>query len=112
MKKTTTLSKTTLTNEQLLESKPAIEQLMNQKRIPVRLAYDLQKRLDGVEQALETYTKTRDNLIKQYGKPSPMGGFQIDPKNETGTAAFVKEHDELLGHRSGDRVRTDQTERA
>jgi hypothetical protein len=52
-------------NAQPLESKPAIEQLLNQKRIPVRLAYDLQKRLDGVEQALETYPKARDSLIKQ-----------------------------------------------
>lgn len=36
------------------------------------------------------------NLIKQYGKPSPLGCFQVDPMNETGTAAFEKEHDELL----------------
>ena len=69
---------------------------MNQMRIPVRLAYDLQARLDKIEQALKTYEKIRDGLIEKYGKPSPMGGFQIAPTDKKKTAGFVKDHQDLV----------------
>ena len=63
-----------MTNEDLIETKPAINQILTQKRIPIRLAYDLQGRLERIEEALKTYESTRDGLIKKLGKADPRAG--------------------------------------
>ena len=60
-----------MTNEDLIETKPAINQILTQKRIPIRLAYDFQDRLERIEEALKTYESTRDGLIKKLGKADP-----------------------------------------
>jgi hypothetical protein len=78
---------------QIIESQEALSRLSSEK-LPIKIAYNLQRNIRLLKPEIESYEKTRIELIKtKYGTEQKDGSYQVIPER---TDKFIAELNELL----------------
>ena len=78
---------------QIVESKDALSNLLNE-RLSVKVSYALQRNVQKLNPELETYEKSRVELIKnKHGVMQEDGNYAVKKEN---APAFIEDLNELL----------------
>lgn len=76
-----------LTIKSLLNGKGALIELGNKKGLASVVAYRIAKNIKAIDNELETYEKTRVNLVKEYANKDEAGN-PITKKDDNGNNMF------------------------
>jgi len=85
-----------LLNGEIFDAREPLQKLAN-KELPVKVAYDLAKMVNKLNEELKAIDEVRNGLVKKYGEVDKESSGQISIKPESGNySKFVEGITELM----------------